>query len=123
LFVVVEAVDPFKWALTSMLITYKVRHILHMLWMCICMSAYHVIAVLVSKAFGSHIDVTCFLLRGTPRHSAIVEAVDPINIDPTLISNVYYDYVFHNLHMMWVCTYMSPSHLQQLLSAKLLKVT
>ena len=104
-----------------MLISYKVYHNLHMLWMCICMSTNHDIAVLVvSKAFGSHKDVSCFLLKGTPQpqRGAIVEAVDPISIDPTLISNVYY--VFHNLHMLWVCTYMSPHHLRLLLSAKLI---
>ena len=86
-----------------------------------CMSTNHVITVLViRKAFGSHKDVSCFLLRGTPQpqHGGIVEAVDPISIDPTFISNVYY--VFHNLHMLWVCTYMSPHHLQLLLLAKLL---
>ena len=70
------------------------------------MSTYHVITILVSKVFGSHKYVTCFLLRGKPQRSAIGEAVNPINIDPTLISrNVYY--VFHNLHMLWVCTYES----------------
>ena len=126
MFVIVETVDPFKWAPTptSMLISYKVYHILHMLWMCICMSTYHVITVLVvSKAFGSHKDVSCFLLRGTPQpqRDAIVESVDPINIDPTLISYVYY--VLHNLHMLWVCTYMSPHHLRLLLWAKILYVT
>ena len=88
------------------------------------MSTYHVITVLVvSKAFGSHKDVSCFLLRGTPQpqRDAIVESVDPINIDPTLISYVYY--VLHNLHMLWVCTYMSPHHLRLLLWAKILYVT
>ena len=40
------------------------------------MSTYHVITVLVSKVFGSHKYVYCFLLRGKPQHSAIGEAVD-----------------------------------------------
>ena len=38
---VVEAVDPFKWAPTSISNTYNVIYNLHLLWMCIYMSCYH----------------------------------------------------------------------------------
>jgi len=38
---VIEAIDPFKWALTSISNTYNVIHNLHLLWMCIYMSRYH----------------------------------------------------------------------------------
>jgi hypothetical protein len=54
---VVEAKDPSKMALTSLSSSYKVFHNLHMLWMCIWMSPYHVTASLVGKASGSYLEL------------------------------------------------------------------
>ena len=51
--VVVEVVVLFKWAPTSMLNPYKVFYIIHMMWMCICMSSYHITPALVGQAFGN----------------------------------------------------------------------
>jgi hypothetical protein len=47
--------NPSKMAPTSLSDTYKVFHNLHMQWMCIWMSPYHVTARLVSQAFGRYL--------------------------------------------------------------------
>jgi len=54
--VVVEAIDPFKWAITLMSNIYKVFCTLHMLWMCMCICPYHVATPLISQAYGSCLE-------------------------------------------------------------------
>ena len=53
---VLEAIDPFKMAPTSMSSTYMVSYILHVLWMCMWMSPYHDhgTVILISQ---QHLDV------------------------------------------------------------------
>jgi hypothetical protein len=75
---VVEAINPFTWAPTSMPNTYKAFHNLHMLWMCIWMSPYHVTTDPVVQAFGSEIKNSGYLPRGKPQRSAVVEAINHI---------------------------------------------
>ena len=48
---VVEAIDPFKMAFTSISNTYKVFHNLHMLWMCIWLCFIHIAAAPVWQIF------------------------------------------------------------------------
>ena len=94
---VVEAVDPFKWAPTSMSNTYKVFHNLHMLWMCICMRRYHITTALVSKAFGLT-PTLLYFSRGKPQRSARVEAVELLGWVLTSMSSTHK--MFHNIHAM-----------------------
>ena len=49
-YVVIEALDPFFMAITSILFIYKVFHNLHMLWMYIGMCSYHVTTSLINQA-------------------------------------------------------------------------
>ncbi len=44
-----------------------------------------------------------------PQHSVVVEVVDPFTWALASISNTYK--VLHNLHMLWMCAYMSPHHI------------
>jgi hypothetical protein len=39
----------------------------------------------------------------------VIEAVDPIQIDLTSMSNTYN--AFDNLHMLWMCIWMCPYHI------------
>ena len=48
-----EAINYFKWNPTSISNTHKMFHNLHMLWMWICMTSYHIMPDLVTHAFGS----------------------------------------------------------------------
>ena len=50
--VVIEAMDPFKLAPTSMSNTCKLCHHLHMLWMCMWICPYNVTASLFCHTFG-----------------------------------------------------------------------
>ena len=72
---ILEAVDPFKMAQTSMSYTYKVIRNLHMLWMCIWISPYHTTIALIVKTFG--IQNSGCLLRSKPQseaqHGAVLE--------------------------------------------------
>jgi hypothetical protein len=76
-----------------------------MLWMYIWMSPYHGTASLTEQAlwkFGSG----GYLPRGKQQCSVLVEAVDPSTMASTLLSNIYT--MFHKLHMLWMCIWMSP---------------
>jgi hypothetical protein len=50
---VIEAVDPIQIAPISMSSIYKVFDNLHLLWMCIWMCPYHIIAALVDQTLGN----------------------------------------------------------------------
>ena len=105
---------------TSLSNTYKVFHNLHMLWMYIRMSPYHGTASLTEQAlwkFGSG----GYRPRGKQQCTTcvLVEAVDPSTMASTLLSNIYTVKMapislsntwkeFHNLHMLWMCIWMSP---------------
>ena len=101
---ILEAVDPFKMAQTSMSYTYKVIRNLHMLWMCIWMSPYHTTIALIVKTFG--IQNSGCLLRSKPQSEAQQVPslrTDPFKMGPTSISNTYK--VNYNLYMLWMCPY------------------
>jgi hypothetical protein len=49
-----------------------------MLWMCICMSPYHVTTDPIVQAFGSEIKNSGYLPRGKLQRSAVVEAINHI---------------------------------------------
>lgn len=42
-----------------------------------------------------------YLLMGKPQRIVVVDAIDPLKMAHTLMSNTYN--VFDNLHMMWMC--------------------
>lgn len=79
---VVETEDPFKWAPTSMPNRYKVFHnsqplyAHYILWMCIWMNPFHVIAVFDGLAFECS-QISCILLRDKSKCRSAIEAVDP----------------------------------------------
>jgi len=87
--VVVEAVDPFKWASTSISNTYWVFHHLHILWVCImCICPYHVTATLVNRLLEVASN-SPYPPRDKLEHSVVVEAMDPFKWAPTSMSNTY----------------------------------
>ena len=49
-----------------------------------------------------------YLLMGKPQRIVVVDAIDPLKMAHALMSNTYN--VFDNLHMMWMCIWMSPYH-------------
>jgi hypothetical protein len=59
---------------TSLSSSYMVFQNLHMLWMCIWMSPYHVTASLVGQAFGSYLDYGS-LPRGNKEDGVMVETI------------------------------------------------
>ncbi len=67
----IEFVDPIKIDPTSMSNTYKMFDNLHMLWMCIWMCPYNIMAALVDQAFGSHLEFWV-----TPGHQMMVKVGD-----------------------------------------------
>ena len=96
---VIDAVDPIQFDLTSMSDIYKVLDSLNMLWMlmCIWMCPHLITAAHTNQAFEREQE---FWL--TPRQSGnnwwwnvVIEAVDPIQIDLTSMSDIYK--VFDNL--------------------------
>ncbi len=60
--VLLEAVDPIKWAPASLSDMYTISPNLHMLWKCLCMSPYRIPAALVDQAF-----VICQEIRFPPK--------------------------------------------------------
>ena len=118
--VVVEAMDPFKWAHTSMSNTYWVLHNLHMLWMCICICPYHFTPSLVSYLIKVALN-SGYLLRCELEHTSVmVEAVDPFMYAAALMLNIYK--ALYNLHMLWMCICICPDHVTTALAGYLLKV-
>ena len=83
---VLEAVDPFKMAQTSMSNTCKVFYNLHMLWMCIWISPNKAIAPLIVKnVYWNHLEFWLSYDEQTKKCSAVLEleAVDPFKIAHT----------------------------------------
>jgi len=103
----VEARYPSKMTPTSMLNIYEVFHNIHVLWMCIWMSPYHML-LLVSPKRPLEVAQNSgyYLSRGYQQCSEDVEAVDPSKMAPILLSNTYE--MCHNLHMLWMSIWMSP---------------
>ena len=102
----IEEVGPIKIDPTSISNMCTVFDNLHMQWMCVWMGPYNITAPLVDQVFGwSHLEL--WTAPGQQRMwNAIIEAVDPIKIDPTSMS--YSCKVFDNLHMQWMCIWMGP---------------
>ena len=101
---VLEAIDPFKMAPTSMSSTYMVSYNLHVLWMCMWMSPYHATVILISQ---QRLDVNqnsgC-LTRSKPQCSSDdIEGIDQFKMAHTSMSNTYK--VNYNLYMLWMCPY------------------
>ena len=64
------------------------------------MTPYHITAPCVGQAFGSCLKPQC---------RVVFEAVDPSKMAPTSMSNT--NKVFHNLHMLWMCIWVTPYHM------------
>ena len=77
----------------------KVFDNLYMQWMCIWMCPNNIPAAPADKASGSHLVNKWWW-------SGVIEAVDPIKIDPTSMSDTCK--VFDNLHMQWMWIWMCP---------------
>ena len=105
--VVFDAIDPLKMAHTLMSNTYNMFDNLYMMWMCIWMSPYYFKAAPVCPAFGIFWNPG-YLLRGKPQHSVVVKAIESLKRAPISMSNKYN--VCDNLHMLWMCIWMSPYH-------------
>ena len=97
---VIEAIDSNKIVPTSTANTWKVFDNLHMMRMCIWMCPNHTMVALVDQVFGSDSEFLV-ISRQQMIVTVVMEALDPINILPTSMSNTYK--VFDNLHMMWMC--------------------
>ena len=104
---VIEAIDSNKIVPTSMANTWKMFDNLHMMWMCIWMCPNHTMVALIDRVFGSDSEFLV-ISRQQMIVTVVMEALDPINILPTSMSNTYK--VFDNLHMMRMCTWMCPNH-------------
>ena len=94
-YVVIEALDPFFMAITSILFIYKVFHNLHMLWMYIGMCSYHVTTSLINQAHIGFYWESWTMLGNKPQHYAVVEALDSFKKAHISISNIFK--VFDNL--------------------------
>jgi hypothetical protein len=104
---ILKAKDPFKMAPASMSNTYKTIHNIHMMWMCMWICDRYTSTVLFFQAFANSSRAHCFIPRGKPYHSAIVETKDPFKMAHTPMAVMFK--MFHNIHMMWmfrwVCLY------------------
>jgi len=108
----VEVVDPFKWAPTTLWIIQKGFHNLRILWMCICRCPSQVTAAPVGQAFGSYLQIL-LPAWGKPQCRVVVVALDPFKWGPTPMSNMHK--MFHNNYKLWMCICMSLNHVSSAL--------
>ena len=105
--VVIEAIDPSKWSLTSMSDTCKVFHSLHMLWMWIWLNPYNITAAVIGHAFGSYLE---FWIPHEGQTTEYCSGWFQRAIHKNLHFKLKAYKLLYNLHMLWMCIWMNPCH-------------